>query len=697
MEYNEEIFKQKANRRAKKVWFIFNIILTINYLSQTSNGDVTSNYFIVFLFMCWVPYVIGVISLKIHGMASPVYKEVLSIGYAVFFAFICWTSDSPLAFTYILPLASMLILYKNKNFLIRYAILNVIILIVNTILKYNSGIVTAEYAKHIQLQFSTTILCYICFIFSINHLNESDGALTNSIKDNLNRVIKTINKVKFASSSIIDGVTVVRELSDENKEGANTVVRSMAELTDNNNILYNKTISSMDLSTGISNQVQNVASLIEEMVVRVNESVNHANTSSEELAKVVKTTASMAELSSEVERVLEEFKEEFISVKEEIGTIEDITFQTNLLALNASIEASRAGDAGRGFAVVADQIRELSSGTKTSSTRIMSALNHLENTSQKINDSVTETLKLIQYTTQMVTEVNKSVMGITKDSAVLGDNIANIDHAIKDVEDANKNMVEDMTDICSVVDTMTECIGNADETTRTMLSKYAESSTNVNKIEDVAGHLMEELGSGGFMGIEDINPGMKLILIETNTSTGKAVEYYGETLERTDNTISFSLEVDTRVNYKSKANTYQLKIVVKNIVYIWDNVKILNEKGNPANYYRSNINSNPSVMNRRKFPRLPISNPCTITIDGQTYNGHMINISANGYAFAVKSEDFAEIVNKKVAIDISDFPIKCGVLEGTIIRSTRNEDEFIVGCRMPKDYISIREYVEKHI
>ena len=42
------------------------------------------------------------------------------------------------------------------------------------------------------LQVSCILLCYICYIMSIRHLNESDGALTDSIKADLQRVITTV-------------------------------------------------------------------------------------------------------------------------------------------------------------------------------------------------------------------------------------------------------------------------------------------------------------------------------------------------------------------------------------------------------------------------------------------------------------------------------------------------------------------------
>ena len=129
-------------------------------------------------------------------------------------------------------------------------------------------------------------------------MTESDGALTNSIKDNLSRVVQTIEKVKGASVSIGDGVNVVRELSDENKQGANNVVRNMGELSANNSVLYEKTMSSMSMTSDINTQVQNVAGLVEQMTQLVQESVSHANESSDELTGVVQSTEMMGSLSS---------------------------------------------------------------------------------------------------------------------------------------------------------------------------------------------------------------------------------------------------------------------------------------------------------------------------------------------------------------------------------------------------------------
>ena len=139
---------------------------------------------------------------------------------------VCIT-DSATAYAYILPLTSMLILFKDRSYMIRCAVTNEIVIVLSALLHVFLGLNPNVKMTDYYLQFSTLLLCYICYILSVDHLNESDGALVASIRDNLSRVVTTVGQVKGASNSIVDGVTVVRELADENRQGADSVVSSM--------------------------------------------------------------------------------------------------------------------------------------------------------------------------------------------------------------------------------------------------------------------------------------------------------------------------------------------------------------------------------------------------------------------------------------------------------------------------------------
>lgn len=631
--------------------------------------------------------------MRIRGKADDRYRYALVVGYGIFYTFLICTTDSPIAFTYILPVVSLLVLYKDRKFMVGCAIANIASVIVSVI--YHLVVLgqnTATDQKNYQLQIACLLLCYIGYIMSIRHLIESDGALTNSIKADLKRVVTTVEQVKTASNTIMDGITVVRELATENKHGSDIVVDGMNKLTDHNGQLQSRTASSQEMTGDINSQVQNVASMINDMVSLTAESGKHAKTSSVDLESLVQTARTMADLSNEVEHILDAFKAEFETVKQETGTIDSISSQTNLLALNASIEAARAGEAGKGFSVVAEQIRKLSTETKDSSGQISEALSRLDEISGKMTSSIEETLKLIQVTLEKVTQTGENVNKITQDSSLLGEHIQTIDSAMKEVESSNRQLVENMEQVSSIVETMTTCISDSDETSKRMLSKYEESASNINNIENVIQELMCELGIGGFMGLDDIHAGMKAKVILPKHL--ERMEYHGEVRSVAENSISLILSDNPQLN---GSETCKVQVTVDNVLYCWDQAQIQADTASGSHAYVLQLSARPEIKNRRKYPRADVSNPCTITLKDSdtTFSGQLDNISANGFAFLIRDPFFMDHKHADVAIDIQNFALSDqSHLEGHVIRCSDDEGVYIVGCQMPEDNYAIRNYVD---
>lgn len=694
MTYDENVFKEKANRKARKIWIVFAVLLSANYGSDASGGLYPTTSYLIFLALCWLPLIFGEVLLRVKGWATELYRYDLVIGYGIFYTFVICTTESPIAFTYILPVTSLLVLYKNRKFMINCGIVNSLIIVGAAVYRYMLGFNSASDMKNYQLQLSCIILCYICYVMSIRHLNESDGAMTDSIKADLHRVVTTVEQVKTSSNTILDGITVVRELASENKHGSDMVMLGMNELTDNNHMLQDRTTSSTQMTSDIRAQVENVVALISEMVSLVGKTESHSSVSAKDLQSLVSTATTMSELSTELENVLQNFQQEFGMVKQETGTIEKITNQTNLLALNASIEAARAGEAGKGFAVVADQIRTLSTETHASSGQIREALSRLDATSAKMTASIEETLKLIQVTLEKVTHTGENVNQIASDSAQLGRHIQVVDNAIKEVESSNTQLVSNMEQVSNIVETITGCIAHSSQTSERMLSKYEETASNINTIEDVMENMMCDLGIGGFMGIEDIQPGMK---IDLKVAIQGDTEYLGELIEQIPEGLLVSCQKELALTDTASCT---LQITAGNILYCWDKAVISPAPEKGAHAFKIIINTRPRINNRRKYPRMDLNNACTIKFKNSDteYAATMDNISANGFAFLATDNIFTQSKNASITVTIHDFALPDhNVLEGRIIRCSDDNGLFIVGCQMPEDNFYILEYVEKNL
>lgn len=696
MKYDEEHFKASANLKALILWLILGIVLTGAYALEIVKGLRTIDYYIKFLLICWVPFIIGLIVLKIKGRGAGIYKDIIGFGYGFFYMYVLLTSTSPISFVYILPITSMLIIFKNRNYIIRCGIANMLLISVSIYMHIKNGMNAPSDITEYEIQVACIILCYIGYIMSINHLQASDGAMLGAVKDNLDRVVTTIETVKSASNSIVDGMSVVRELADENIDSANAVSTGMANLTDKNIELQGRSNSSLNLTETINVQVLNVSSLISQMVQLANESTEHAKNSSLELTDVVESTNIMAGLSSEVEKVLSDFKSQFNNMKDEAKTIEGITNQTNLLSLNASIEAARAGDAGKGFSVVADEIRKLSLGTQSSSKSIFEALQHLEYTSNKMTESITMILEIINQTLDKVKKVDISVGKITLDTAQMGDNIQVINTAMQEVEMSNTKLVDNMQDVSSIVGIMTEGINYTEETAKIMTDKYIETTDNIVEVENIVGKLMEELGTIGVMGLKDMREGLHGTILAGNIEYKAVIT---KVLE--DGVILKLLEDRGEVLLIKKPTACGFQLAIENVLYKWENVAFSIVKNMGEQQPKIVLTDAPMILNRRKHPRMPITNDARITINGLNYTcqGKMINISAGGFSFETTDQEMLNSKNKTVRLHINDFKlINDDELYAKVIRAAKDMENgnCIVGCRFLEDNQEILSYVNKN-
>ena len=211
MEYYEKYFAKSANKKTMIMWLVVGLVLSAAYAIEIVKGLKSVQYFVFMELICWVPFIVGLIVLKVKGWDTKYYQDIVGFGYGFFYLYIMVTSPGTLAFTYVLPITGILIIYKNKHLIIRCGIATIAVLIYSIVRNYMNGMNTASDISNYEIQLGMILFCYIGYIVAINHMINSDNSMLSSVKSNLDKVVTTVEKVKTASNSVVDGVTVVRE------------------------------------------------------------------------------------------------------------------------------------------------------------------------------------------------------------------------------------------------------------------------------------------------------------------------------------------------------------------------------------------------------------------------------------------------------------------------------------------------------
>ena len=679
-------FAQLADKQVGGIYLLMSLFLTVAYALEVAEGSQPPGFLVAFIVADWGSFIVSLIVKAFTKGQGSLHHWVLCVGYSLFYILILSSLKNPMIFVYIIPFMIIMALYQNFKLLLLIMAANVIGVISFMINTNNRGLVDSTMSDSFKIMLISSVIINLAVFLLIKYLVRLNTHNMNAVTENLEKVKETVSKVKEVSTTVVDGVNAVKEYADENRAGATSVVDDMSTIAEQTNILTDRTFSSLEMTKSISNQVTQVSNLVEETVTLAQQSVEHASVSNAQLQDVMTSAREMRELANKVGTILTNFKDEFNKVKTETGTINSISSQTNLLALNASIESARAGEAGRGFSVVADEIRNLSDGTKQSSASIMNALDVLGATSDNMTVSVERIIELIAETAEKIETVYESVSAISSDSVVLGNNVNNINQAVGEVEASNLQLVENMNSVNDIMESIVVKVVETADSSEEIRSKNEETSAHVISIEHTVNMLIEELGATGLMNVSDIQEDMAVSLKPANQNT----VYKGAVSNVEDNVISITFVNGIPSNL---AKTCNISVVVNNTTYYWANAAILHTQKNTV---AVRADGQPTIANRRKFPRLSLTNPCDITSkSGEATTGNMTNISANGLAFTTENSDIK--MGELLKIQIHHFAVQEPLSAVAIRKAVLSKGTIQYSCRMLDDNMEIAEYVESKL
>jgi methyl-accepting chemotaxis protein len=235
----------------------------------------------------------------------------------------------------------------------------------------------------------------------------------NTIKNNLNALVASMNEITAAAEEIANGnlTVAMKERSPQDKlmQALASMVSGITRVVLDIRTIASEVASasgaisttSVEVSKGASSQAasaEQASSSMEQMVSNIKQNADSA----QQTDKIANKSANDAQESGKsVVEAVAAMKE----IASRVSIIEEIARQTNLLALNAAIEAARAGEHGKGFAVVAAEVRKLAERSQKAAGEI----NQLSGTTVKVSEKAGEMLsKLvpdIQRTAELVQEI----------------------------------------------------------------------------------------------------------------------------------------------------------------------------------------------------------------------------------------------------------------------------------------------------
>ncbi len=447
--------KRKINKSLLIGWGVLIAVLILAYTLELAKGERTLLYFLIFIAIGVVPYVVAQIWYRADQESNKV-MYIAAYGYAGFYLFVLLTGDTPMVFSYILPMLSLLMLCNNLKLLIGFACAsvggNIISVIYNVaVLKKMSSDDVANY----EIQIAAILLCMILTIVGTKVSTDINNYKLEAIRDKEEKQAAILRTIQGATANINTRTYEITGNMGQITDSAVTTTFSMQEVAASSaqtaDSIQEQLARTSDIQEYIESAVKLSADILE-LSQKTSEAVKNGMANMDELDEGANITKENSEIVSEKANKLQERTAQAIDI---ISIIHGIANQTNLLALNASIEAARAGDAGRGFAVVAEEINGLSNQTKDATENIRMLIGELKEEASSVAEAIERMNEISQKQNEMIKEAGANFNVIKETVETVADRASVQEKQMTDINEANAKIVESIHTISAISEEVT--------------------------------------------------------------------------------------------------------------------------------------------------------------------------------------------------------------------------------------------------
>ncbi|MBO6015105.1 MAG: hypothetical protein J6P60_00765 [Lachnospiraceae bacterium] len=462
-----------ANKLTTMAFSILCTIITLAYVLEFAKGNRTLGYIIITALMALIPMIMSWVLYK-GNKESVQIKRVVAIGYAVMYAFVLFTANNDLVFTYAIPMLIIVTLYNDVSYTKRIGIgvgvLNVIAIAINMISGASTEkLVTAE------IQGFLIVLVVVYFVW-VSTTSAKFGDIRQArLELEKHKTEELLENVLRISGGMVGAVSSVAEQMDELKASVDKTLFSMTEVSNGSNESAESVQSQMEKTGEIQSHIANVkatATNISDNVRLMTEAVSEGN---QHMNRMGDLTGQIDTAGKDVAQALESFQETTAQMNVFTDMITKIATQTSMLALNASIEAARAGEAGRGFAVVATQISTLSGQTTQATNDIKELIETINKQLHIMTETIENLLRMGQEESVCADETAQNFSEISRNVGIIESHSDELGQIVINLASANDEIMSSIETISAMTQQVT---AHATET-------YSDSEHNQQIVESI--------------------------------------------------------------------------------------------------------------------------------------------------------------------------------------------------------------------
>ncbi|MCR4687493.1 MAG: hypothetical protein K5659_07975 [Lachnospiraceae bacterium] len=396
--------------------------------------------------------------------ASKLLRITASYGFAVLYAFVLFTANNNLVFTYIFTMLVVVTLYNDKGYIFRIGLGAILLNVIDVIIRATTKEITSADIVSFEIQILLTLIISInmYMVTMVNGiLNKMKTAAIQDEKEHISRILEKIIKV---SGNMSDDVVNVSGQMKDLEESVERTLYAMEEVKNGTNETAYAIQEQLYKTEEIQNNVDSVkqaVSIISEKMETTTEAIKNGQNHIKALNNFTEVSETAGKEVADALKTFEEYTSRMNSI---IDIITNVADQTSLLALNASIEAARAGAAGKGFGVVATEISNLASQTTSATLDITQLIGDITKQLNIMVETIDNLIESNGKQAEASSETSESFRIITSDIGEIRKQSEDLESIVEKLVTSNKAIVESVQTISAITE---EVSANSSETYET--------------------------------------------------------------------------------------------------------------------------------------------------------------------------------------------------------------------------------------